>query len=154
VGELAEHTLDYIHKEPLQSLKLTRRYELEQAVRVLGFNQGGEGLLEQGKHVNRSVDFANGYIVKQFKMSDDHSSSSGDSSSTGFQPREEIVIMCPTISGHSGGPCVNDEGKVVGILSRGDPVDRQRCYLVPSSEIKLLVNNAKKRVGFKDTIGS
>jgi len=147
VGEQREAVVESMQKEPLQSLKTTRRFELEEAVRVLGFNQGGEGLLEQGKHVNRSADFAKGYIVKQFKMADDHSSSSGDSSSSGcgFAPREEIVIMCPTISGHSGGPCVNDEGKVVGILSRGDPVDRQRCYLVPSSEIKILVNKAKKR---------
>ncbi|KAG7358579.1 trypsin-like peptidase domain containing protein [Nitzschia inconspicua] len=151
VGDQPEEILENVHKEPLQAMKMTRRFELEETVRVMGFNQGGEGLLEKGKHVNRSVDFAKGYIVKQFKMTDDHSSSSGDSSSTGcgFQPREEIVIMCPTISGHSGGPCVNDEGKVVGILSRGDPVDRQRCYLVPSSEIKSLVNKAKMRGGLK-----
>ena len=43
----------------------------------------------------------------------------------------------------------NEEGKVVGILSRGDPVDRQRCYLCPSSEIKMLVNKAKKRGALK-----
>jgi hypothetical protein len=152
VGDQSEQILDGqgVLEEPLQAMKMTRRFELEEAIRVMGFNQGGEGLLEKGKHVNRSVDFAKGYIVKHF-IADDHSSSSGDSSSTGcgFQPREEIVIMCPTISGHSGGPCVNDEGKIVGILSRGDPVDRQRCYLVPSSEIKLLVNKAKKRGGLK-----
>ncbi|KAL3923185.1 MAG: hypothetical protein SGILL_001795 [Bacillariaceae sp.] len=151
VGDQPEKFLENMQQESLQSMKTTRRYELEEAVRVMGFNQGGEGLLEKGKHVNRSVDFAKGYIVKQFTMTDDHSSSSGDSSSSecGFQPREEIVIMCPTISGHSGGPCVNDEGKVVGILSRGDPVDRQRCYLVPASEIKTLVSKAKKRGGLK-----
>jgi CBS domain-containing protein len=151
VGDQPEEVVENIQQEPLQSMKMTRRYELEEAVRVLGFNQGGEGLLEKGKHVNRSADFAKGYIVKQFKMADDHSSSSGDSSSTDlvFAPREEIVIICPTISGHSGGPCVNEEGKVVGILSRGDPVDRQRCYLCPSSEIKMLVNKAKKRGALK-----
>jgi hypothetical protein len=147
VGDQPEEVVENILQEPLQSMKMTRRFELEEAVRILGFNQGGEGLLEKGKHVNRSADFAKGYIVKQFKIADDHSSSSGDSSSSGcgFSPREEIVIICPTIQGHSGGPCVNAEGKVIGILSRGDPVDRQRCYLVPSSEIKMLVNKAKKR---------
>jgi hypothetical protein len=148
VGEQPEKIVNWQQQEALPSLKMTRRFELEEAVRILGFNQGGEGRLEQGKHVNRSADFAKGYICKEFKLldDDDHSESS-DSSSTGsggFSPREEIVIMCPTISGHSGGPCVNDEGKVVGILSRADPVDRQRCYLVPSSELKMLVSKAKK----------
>merc|ERR1712134_78565 len=105
--------------------------------------------LEKGKHVNRISDFALGYICKQFKISDDESTSSDDSSSSEegvLVPREEIVVMVNTIQGHSGGPCVNDDGKVVGILSRSDPADRQRCYLVPSSEIKTLITEAKKRV--------
>lgn len=136
-----------IADENLPALKLTRRYELEETIRILGYNQGGEGRLEQGKHVNCSADFAKGYICKQFKMLEDDNSDSDDESScgaNGFSPREEIVIMCPTISGHSGGPCVNDEGKVIGLLSRADPVDRQRCYLAPTNELKSLVNKAKK----------
>lgn len=141
--------LDAIHQESLRSLKLTSRFELEESVRILGFNQGGEGVLEQGKHINRSADFAKGYIVKKFvapPMSDDDSSHSSDMSTKSmFSPREEIVVICPTISGHSGGPCVNNDGKVVGILSRADPGERQRCYLVPSSEIKDLVKKAKKQ---------
>jgi S1-C subfamily serine protease len=133
--------------EKLHPLKMTRRYELEESVRILGFNQGGEGILEQGKHVNRSADVSKGYICKQFKLDTDDHSSSSESSSTAsaFAPREEIVIMCHTISGHSGGPCVNEEGKVVGILSRADPVDRQRAYLVPSTELKILVNKARSK---------
>jgi hypothetical protein len=151
VGGQPERAVN-IHREQLTALKMSRRYELEETVRILGFNQGGEGILKQGEHVNRSADFAKGYICKQFKMSeaDDHSNGSLDSSSSssgGFSPREEIVIMCPTISGHSGGPCVNDEGTVLGVLSRADPVDRQRCYLVPANELKVLVNKAKKNSG-------
>ena len=82
---------------------------------------------------------------------DDDSTSSGDSSTgdVGFTPRSEIVCLVPTISGHSGGPCLNDEGRVVGILSRADRVDRQRCYLVPSSELRTLVNKARKPGGLK-----
>lgn len=136
-----------IQSENLKSLKMTARCELEEAVRILGFNQGGEGILEQGMHLNRSFDLARGYVCKIFKstISDDSSTRSSDSScNCNFSPREEIVIMCPTISGHSGGPCVNDEGKVIGILSRADPVDRQRCYLVPAHEIKCLVAKARK----------
>lgn len=152
VGDQPEKVLEDFQKESLPSLKMTKRFELEETVRILGFNQGGEGILEQGKHVNRSADFAKGYICKQFRKADDDdaSSSSEDSSGgAGLTPREELVVMCPTISGHSGGPCVNDEGRVVGILSRADPVDRQRCYLVPSSELKMLVNKAKKPGGLK-----
>jgi S1-C subfamily serine protease len=140
--------LDAIHREGLRSLKLTTRFELEESVRILGFNQGGEGLLEQGKHVSRSADFAKGYICKKFvapPVSDDSSHSSEQSSkSTSFAPREEVVLICPTIAGHSGGPCVNNDGKVIGILSRADPSQRERCYLVPSSELKDLLKKAKK----------
>ena len=137
-----------IKTEKLQPLKMTRNFELEESVRIIGYNQGGENLFEQGKHVNRCVDFAKGYICKNFKAPLDDSSSES-SASTCWNPRQEIVVMMPTISGHSGGPCVNDDGKVVGILSRADPVDRQRCYLVPSSELKFLVSRAKEmcRVG-------
>jgi Trypsin-like peptidase domain len=141
-----------IKNENLPSLKLSRTFELEESIRILGYNQGGEGILEKGKHVNRSADFAKGYICKRFvnRVEDDSSTSSKGSSSSSidrqrksFVPREEIVVMCPTISGHSGGPCVNEEGRVLGILSRADPVDRQRCYIVPTSEIKELVSRAK-----------
>lgn len=138
-------TLDTIPDEKLRALKMTSRFELEESIRVLGYNQGGEGVYEKGKHVNRSADFAKGYICRTFRAPIPDDSSSDDSGShMSFSPREEIVIMCPTISGHSGGPCVNDEGRVVGILSRADPVDRQRCYLVPASELKTLVVKAKK----------
>jgi len=131
--------------EDLKPLKTTLRYELEEGVRILGFNQGGEGVLEKGKHVNRCADFARGYICRRFQAAiEDDDSSNSDSSHQSFSPREEIVVMCPTISGHSGGPCVNDDGKVVGILSRADPADRQRCYLVPSSELKGLIQNARR----------
>jgi CBS domain-containing protein len=149
IAEQPKIPLENLQEESLSSLNITKRYEIEQAVRIIGFNQGGEGRLKMGEHVNTASDFALGYICKQFKIiSDDSSTSSDDSSSSEegiFMPREEIVVMCKTIKGHSGGPCVNDDGKVVGILSRSDPVDRQRCYLVPSSEIKLLISKAKNR---------
>ncbi len=157
VGQEPEKVID-VQDEQLPTLKITKRFELEEGIRILGFNQAGEGWLEQGKHVNRSADFAKGYICKEFTPDDPISESeSDDSSSSGaaFVPREELVVMCPTLPGHSGGPCVNDEGRVVGILSRADPVDRQRCYLVPSTELKLLVNKAKKSTsrvaGLKDS---
>jgi S1-C subfamily serine protease len=134
-----------MREENLSQLKMTRKFELEENVRILGFNQGGEGIFLEGKHINRSVDFARGYIVKSFRSWKDDDSNSDSSMSSSFAPREEIVVMCSTISGHSGGPCVNGEGKVVGILSRADPVERQRCYLAPSSELKILLQKAKSQ---------
>ena len=135
----------------LPELFMTSKFELEESVRIVGFNQGGEDVLEKGKHVNLSVDFAKGYICKIFKVpvrADDENSDSSSSSSSistkTFSPLEEIVVDCKTISGHSGGPCVNGEGKVIGILSRADRNDRQRCYLVPGSQLKKLVRNVKK----------
>merc|ERR1712150_109082 len=137
--------------ENLQQLKLTKRFVLEEAIRVLGFNQGGEGLLQEGSHVNRYIDVARGYVSKIYKPLPDDSSDCSLSSgqmelltNNAYIPREEIVAMCPTINGHSGGPCVNGEGRVVGIVSRADSTDSQRCYLVPASELKKLVAKAKK----------
>eukprot|EP00533_Pseudo-nitzschia_delicatissima_P004989 CAMPEP_0116085854 /NCGR_PEP_ID=MMETSP0327-20121206/4542_1 /TAXON_ID=44447 /ORGANISM="Pseudo-nitzschia delicatissima, Strain B596" /LENGTH=1697 /DNA_ID=CAMNT_0003576863 /DNA_START=38 /DNA_END=5131 /DNA_ORIENTATION=- len=151
IREQPERFLDRnIQEETLSYLKTTSRYEIEQSVRIIGFNQGGEGRLESGKHVNRTSDFAPGSILKQFKIEEDDSTTSDDSSTSeeGFlNPREEIVIRCRTIDGHSGGPCVNNDGKVIGILSRSDPADSHRCYLVPSSEIKILITKAKDRLG-------
>lgn len=149
-------TLDAIPDEDLKALKLTSRWEVEEGIRVVGYNQGGEGIMQKGKHVNRSADFAKGYLVRKFEapIPDDDSNSSSSSSHHSFNPREEIVIMCPTIAGHSGGPCVNDEGKVVGILSRADPTQPERCYLVPATEIKGLVSSAKTRTTSRPTLGT
>ena len=53
----------------------------------------------------------------------------------GHHPRFEIVVNTSlTIAGQSGSPCVNQAGQVIGILSRADPADKQRCYLVPTRE--------------------
>ena len=60
-----------------------------------------------------------------------------------FKPRKEVAVICPTIGGHSGGPCVNQQGEVIGILSRADPADNQRCYISPASEWKALLLQAK-----------
>ena len=133
---------DALKKEKLQPLKITEKVELDEQVRILGYNQGGEGLLGPGQSLNRYVDFARGYVCKMF---------SGDISEEEYQrhrfkPRKEIVIICPTIGGHSGGPCVNQQGEVIGILSRADPAESQRCYLVPTYEWKSLVKQAKNMI--------
>jgi len=151
-----------LKNEDLKSLKMTDKCELDEQVRILGYNQGGEGLLAPGESLNRYVDFARGYVCMKFAhgSQDDggavsvggrleRGTSTGSTGSNGnkvrdrFKPRVEYVVICPTISGHSGGPVVNQQGEVIGILSRADPAENQRCYISPTNEWKPLVKQAK-----------
>jgi Trypsin-like peptidase domain len=129
--------------DQLSTLKLAKAWQREEAVRVIGYNQGGEGLREPGETLNRSIDFAMGYVVRLFRNVPEHPSTTRRDRN--FEPNEEIIVNCLTISGHSGGPCVNLQGEVIGILSRADPAENQRCYLVPASEIAVMVERAKRQ---------
>ena len=156
---------DALKKEKLQALKITEKCELDEQVRVIGYNQGGEGLLGPGQRLNRYVDFARGYVCKKFGTAVDNNESNNDGAgapvadgptgvlaamttasvarSDRFLPRKEVVVICPTIGGHSGGPCVNQAGQVIGLLSRADPAESQRCYISPATEWKSLIKKAK-----------
>ena len=131
-------------REGLDSLQLTKEFHLEEAIRIIGYNQGGEGLYEQNGHISLSVDIVVGNICRDFvaplKV---HSRSSAGGRT--FSPKREIVASCLTIVGHSGGPCINSNGQVIGILSRADSTECKRCFLVPVSEIEPLVASAKVR---------
>ena len=133
-------------REQLQALKITEKCELDEQVRILGYNQGGEGLLGPGESLNRFVDFARGYVCMKFAHEEQHTGGSAGKRRDRFKPREEIVVICPTIGGHSGGPCVNQQGEVIGILSRADPTENQRCYIAPAYEWKSLVKEAKYKL--------
>jgi len=125
--------------EGLQKLKvIATKPAREERVRIIGFNQGGEGLWRPGEILNREVDFSAGHIVRFFQPPE------GITRGKVCIPRFEIIVDCSTIGGHSGGPCVNQNGEVVGILSRADPADLRRCYLVPASEFMVLVEKSKK----------
>lgn len=132
-----------VPQERLSSLQMTTEVQLEEPVRIIGFNQGGEGIFEQGGHISLSVDVAFGKVCRKFEspllLVEHHRNGNG-----AFAPNGEIVTTCSTTVGHSGGPCVNSEGKVIGILSRADPAERERCYLVPASNIKQLVLLARQ----------
>jgi len=134
---LLQNNPEALKREKFQQLKVTEKCELDEQVRILGYNQGGEGILGPGESLNRYMDFARGYVCKKFARADDIGLRRR------FKPREEIVVICPTIGGHSGGPCVNQQGEVIGILSRADPAESQRCYLVPASAWKSLLKEAK-----------
>jgi len=124
----------------LKQLKMTTAREIGEDVRILGYSQGGEGILPRGGHINRCPDLARGYISRVFRTDTCFNNSSGQ-----FTPREEIVCSCRVIEGMSGGPAMNNEGKVLGLLSRSDKADGERCYLVPSSELRKLLKRAKAK---------
>ena len=130
-----------ILKAELQPLKMTSTREIGEDIRILGYSQSGEGILPRGGHINRSPDLARGYVARFFRA--DHVSTS--SSAGQFVPREEIVCSCRVIEGMSGGPAINNNGKVLGLLSRSDKADGERCYLVPASELRSLLKRAKAR---------
>ena len=119
IGEQPEKLLmnnpEAMKRENFHQLKVSEKFELDEAVRILGYNQGGEGLIGPGEELNRCADFARGYVVMNFAINE----VSEQTANRKFQPRSEIVVICPTIGGHSGGPCVNQQGEVIGILSRG-----------------------------------
>ena len=129
-----------LRNEELHALSLKKRFEMNESVLLLGYNQGGEGMSEPGKPLllNRTIDCARGYTCSRWVRPE----GAEDSTRRKFMPREEVVAICPNIGGHSGSPVVSAAGKVIGILSRADPADQQRCYLVPSSEIAVLVTQA------------
>jgi len=131
-----------MRNERLKSLKLTDKYELDEQVRIIGYNQGGEGRLRPGNSLCRYIDFSRGYVSRFFAGGGDE----GNTSPSGprFKPKKELVVNCHTIIGHSGGPCVNQQGEVIGILSRADPAENQRCYISPTSEWQELVRRARR----------
>jgi len=144
-GDQIEHILKNnpvaLKKEKLKQLSVTDKCEYSEQIWMIGYNQGGEaGRMKTGVDINRYLDCAWGYVSKIFAVVH------GDHKDEGrYKPLKEIVIMCPTICGHSGGPCVNQEGKVIGILSRGDPFEKQRCYLVPTGEWIPLLDEVERR---------
>lgn len=130
-------------QENLHKLKPTKKCEYEEEVRILGYSQGGEGLFcSPPPRLNRVIEVVTGNVAKIHDTRKLYHESQTDLNS--FTPSMEIVVgNCPTFGGISGGPCVNGEGRVIGILSRVDPEDRSRCYLVPAEEFMELVKVAK-----------
>mmetsp|Transcript_12189 Transcript_12189/g.22846 ORF Transcript_12189/g.22846 Transcript_12189/m.22846 type:complete len:1512 (-) Transcript_12189:105-4640(-) len=130
--------------EGLQRLTMTDKIELEESVRVIGYNQEGEGLERKGENVDHSPCYERGSVIKHMNSAFvDKKSDEMDNDKVLFSPQLEIVIKCPTKSGHSGGPCVNDKGQVVGIVGRADAFEPDRCYLAPSTLLYRLLKKAQ-----------
>lgn len=143
IGEQPETLLmnspEAMKLQGFDQLNVSYKFELDEAVRILGFNQGGEGLIGPGEELNRCADFARGYVVMKFAINEVPEQSPNRK----FQPRSEIVVICPTIGGHSGGPCVNQQGEVIGILSRGKFLSASDMLC---SQLLLFINSSSNYV--------
>jgi len=87
-----------------------------------------------------NIDFVKGYVCLprlkyEPKFIDKHC----------HQPTAETIVICATIPGHAGGPCIDREGNLIGMLTRKKSNNEHRCYLVPSCELKTLLRKAKYR---------
>lgn len=117
--------------ESFQELSLADKWTENEDVSILGFPHGKvnngyclvperiEGSIKGIRKVNY------GDMIRGDSEHDKHS----------WQPCEEIVVAVSksTTLGQGGGPCLNQDNAVVGILSRG--LDNF-AFVVPSSEIK------------------
>jgi len=130
----------YMEKEPFKNDPLPclniadKSCEMEEEVRVIGFHQGGSGIHQPGRTLCQVLDFCEGRFISAFEPTPDIIQPNNS-----FLPHKELVVKCSTIVG----PCVNNIGEVVGVLSHTDHKDPRRSHLVPSSEFKNLVEAAK-----------
>jgi len=128
-------------KHPLPFLRIAPENEsckIGEEVRVFGFNQGGHGIHQPGRYLNRVLDFSEGCFLWAFELPPDIGQRNNS-----FLPRKELLVFCPTNVGHSGRPCVNNIGEVVGVLNHSDPNNPRCSHLVPTAEFKELVQAAK-----------
>jgi Trypsin-like peptidase domain len=128
----------------VRDLKLADKFRLLEYVQLCGFNQGGEGRFWPGTYVDRFLDVVPGVVSKHCDYVQITAQTSVDFrlvDPTGYFPREEIAIsgLSRAIEGHSGGPCINERGEVLGILSRVDFACATRWYTTPFSQIRSLI---------------
>lgn len=120
----------------LPRLRMTKKFSRQQEARILGYRQTGDNV----EHINHMACVSVGYVCKP-PQSTQHKKDDS------FVARSEIVVHCPNGIGYSGGPFVNEQGEVIGILSRADPIDKHRCYLTASTELMRLLKEAKHLCG-------
>lgn len=138
-GNQGEEVICEMRKEGLEDLKIDEHEcKVNESVASIGFSQEGEG--RQTRQVwNRNFDFNRGYITMP-KLE-----SNVNEECYVFSPTTEIVVWFNSKPGHSGSPCINEEGKVLGMVSRQHPGDATRCYLVPAQALNVLLKIAKRR---------
>jgi len=154
VGKSEKHVIDNaimrgdnnpFNMENKTELDLCTTSEIKEEVDILGFNQSGEDRHEPGEYINYNASIAIGYVCG--KGHSGHTSAQTGPSWVSLTRSETIVENCPAAYvGISGGPCVNRDGKVIGILCRGHKKNERRCYLAPASNLDKILRKAKKLV--------
>jgi S1-C subfamily serine protease len=118
----------------LPELPLACNSFMGENVRLIGYSQGGTRIFQPGSFMDCQPDVLRGYVCKYLSLQ----------MANGSTRQETVVDGCGrVIPGHSGGPCLNASGEVVGMLSRSDDFDRGRWYLVPFSHLSALLHIAR-----------
>jgi len=146
-GREAEDVIVYsngMNNASLEDLKIVR----EQCVRnepihFIGFKDGGVC------KINRQLDVNKGCVIEpRFELyKETRLKSDEEKNRHKFCPMAETIVNCSLTAGHSGSPCINSEGKVIGMVCRSDPYETRRSYLVPSKELRNLLKRARRKVG-------
>lgn len=131
--------LDNIDEEHMRELSLSNHLCPEERVRIVGYphSKSENGLCSY-------VECVGGRIERLHKVTMDDDDGEmiqydGGEDCRAWLPFKEIVVnSCSgVVNGQSGGPCLNEDGDVVGIYCRGQ--ESHVDYLVPASEIKHLL---------------
>jgi len=132
-----------IEDERLRQLGLTSRCEPNESILLLGYNQRMKGPQYQSGP-NQHLDCSRGYV----KMSPRRNEVRREAADVhSYIPRTEMIVCgCRVYGGHSGSPCINQDEKVIGILSEADPADPRQCHIVPAIELKRLLSQGKEVV--------
>ena len=123
---------DDFRMEQINSLHLDIDCEIEGAVLSIGFEQAKQDAL-----VNKRISEVKGNVI-------DSCSNAGNMNVGGiFSPTCEIVLdtELPLRMGFSGGPCLNADGYVIGIVSGINGKSENTAFLAPLSEWKGLLEN-------------
>eukprot|EP00587_Corethron_hystrix_P006184 CAMPEP_0113309038 /NCGR_PEP_ID=MMETSP0010_2-20120614/7246_1 /TAXON_ID=216773 ORGANISM="Corethron hystrix, Strain 308" /NCGR_SAMPLE_ID=MMETSP0010_2 /ASSEMBLY_ACC=CAM_ASM_000155 /LENGTH=532 /DNA_ID=CAMNT_0000164219 /DNA_START=289 /DNA_END=1884 /DNA_ORIENTATION=+ /assembly_acc=CAM_ASM_000155 len=133
----------------LKSLCVSNHSQIEDRIRILGYNQAQIDNEESAIGLNRCMDVSEGKIVHQFKEptfseelkpksqifskevkpTSKFFGSAWKKKPSKLVAKAGITVECRNIVGQSGGPVVNDKGEVIGILSKGCA---REGFVVPS----------------------
>jgi len=126
--------------EKMEKLNIATMAYTEEQIRIIGYDQSGQGLHKVGQFINNTLRLTEGYVSQSNRTV----SRIGHVEGGKYYPRSVLIVECTVNGGQSGAPCINLDGKVIGIVSSSNPRDSQTCYLVPSSELIKLLRKAGK----------
>jgi ankyrin repeat protein len=132
-GRFNDASRSYPLLSDLLELHLSSDSFMGENVFLVGYNQGGEGVVAPGTILDERPDVLRGYVCKFFTVPMD-----------GVIRKEIVVDGGQVFQGHSGAPCLNAGGTVLGILSRSDCYNGQRWYNVPHTELRTLLQRARE----------